>query len=131
MNKCLFVGRVTKDLTLGSATSKGGEMPVVNFTLAVNDKNGANFAPMVAFGKCAELCCQMLRKGSLVEIESRFKSGSYQNKEKKTVYTYDFVVLDFHSYDSKNKGVESAPEPVGPTEPNDLDDYFDNMNMPF
>ena len=65
---------------------------MARFTLAINrrDKDGnnaADYVPVVAFGKTAELCMRYLSKGSKAGIEGSIRTGSYTAQDGSTRYT--------------------------------------------
>lgn len=94
MNKCVFIGNITREPELTFIPSTG--MAVCKFGLALNegygDKKETIFLNCVAFGKVAENIAQYTGKGSKVAIDGKIKTGSYQNKEGKTIYTTDVIV---------------------------------------
>lgn len=102
MNRAIFIGRVTDDITLRT----NGTVVSTRFTVAVPrrvNSDKADFIPMVAFGKTAELMEKFLHKGSKVAIEGRFQSGSYQTEIGTTNYTLDCIVETFEALEPKNK----------------------------
>jgi single-strand DNA-binding protein len=48
------------------------------------------------FGKQAEICERFLAKGRLVGIEGRIQTGSYKDKDGRTVYTTDVIASNVH-----------------------------------
>jgi len=87
LNKVLLLGRVTADPQLRT-TSSGQK--VTGFSIATNrvwtDKNGAKqeeveFHSVVVWGRQAEVATQFLVKGSLVMIEGRLQTRSWQDKQ--------------------------------------------------
>lgn len=117
MNKVLLTGRITKDLEK-RVTQSGTS--VIRFTLAVNRRfkvegqPDADFIQCTAWGKTAETMSQYLHKGSLIGIEGRITTGTYQDKDGRTVYTTDVTVeaFDFlESRDSAYKGTQFSPAP--------------------
>ncbi len=95
MNKAILLGRITKDLEL-KHTASG--LAVLKFTVAVNrfKKGEADFINCLAWDKTAELINTYFKKGSLIAIEGRIQTGSYDNKEGKKVYTTEVVVERMH-----------------------------------
>jgi single-strand DNA-binding protein len=100
MNKSILMGRITKDLEL--KTSQAGTS-FLSFTLAVNrqfvkqgEERQADFISCKAFGKTAENIAKFFLKGSLIAIEGRIQTGSYDNKEGQKVYTTDIMIDNFH-----------------------------------
>lgn len=90
MNSLSLIGRLTRDPELRSTATTA----VCKFTLAVDRESrdgGADFLPVTVFGKSAENCAKYLAKGSQAAVSGRLQSGSYQNKEGKTVYTLDVI----------------------------------------
>jgi single-strand DNA-binding protein len=89
MNNVVLIGRLTKDPELRYIPQS--ETAVANFTLAVDrplsKEKTADFIRIVAFGKTAELCEKYISKGRQVGISGRIQTGSYKDKEGKTVYT--------------------------------------------
>jgi single-strand DNA-binding protein len=85
LNKVILVGRLTRDPQVKSLPS-GSQ--VANFGLATDrffvDKNKqkqqqTEFHNIVMFGKLADLASQYLTKGSLVLIEGRLQTRSWQD----------------------------------------------------
>lgn len=85
-NKAFILGNVTRDPEL--RTTPGGKT-VSSFGVATNrvwkDASGqqqrsAEFHNVVAWGRLAEICHQYLKKGSLVFIEGRIQTRSWQDK---------------------------------------------------
>lgn len=118
MNKSLLTGRLVKDLELRKTQSGTS---VISFTLAVKKRfkqegeHDADFIQCTAWGKTAETMHQYLRKGSLIGVEGRITTGTYQDKDGRTVYTTDVTVENFdflESRDSTYKGTQFSPEPT-------------------
>lgn len=109
MNKCLFIGRLTKDPEV-TYTQGAEPLAIAHYTLAVDrrfKKDGqptADFPRFVAFGKSAEFAEKYFHKGMKVAIETRVQTGSYEDKDGKTVYTTDFVVESQEFCESKGSG---------------------------
>lgn len=104
MNKVLLTGRITKDLELRKTQSGTS---VLRFTLAVNRRfkqegqPDADFISCTAWGKTADTMGQYLHKGSLIGVEGRITTGSYQDKDGRTVYTTDVTVENFDFLESR------------------------------
>ena len=106
INTAVLTGRLTRDPELRVSQN---DVQVCNFTLAVNrpfkDRNGENqadFINCVAFRKQAELIKQYMSKGSLLGIEGRQQSRSYENKEGQRVYVTETVVEKITFLESNN-----------------------------
>lgn len=106
INATVFTGRITKDLEIRKT---GSGKSVLNFTLAVNrafksqGQPDADFITMIAWDKTADTMAQYLNKGSLIGVEGRLQTGSYEDKDGKTVYTTDIVVNNFTFLESKQE----------------------------
>lgn len=104
MNKCLFIGRLTKDPEV-RVTTAGKK--VARYTMALDRMNeGADFVPCVCWEKAADFAERFLHKGMKIAIEAHVQTGSYKDKDGKTVYTTDFIV-ERHEF-CERKG-EEAP----------------------
>ncbi|MET3657870.1 single-stranded DNA-binding protein [Sporosarcina psychrophila] len=95
INRVVLVGRLTKDPEL-KHTQTG--IAVTRFTLAVNRafKNAAgeqeaDFISCVAWRKQAENVANYLKKGSLVGLDGRIQTGSFEGQDGKRVYTTEIV----------------------------------------
>lgn len=86
-NKAFVLGNVTRDPELRHTASG---QAVATFGLATNrvwkDSSGqqqkqAEFHNIVAWGRLGEICSQYLKKGSLVFIEGRIQTRSWQDQQ--------------------------------------------------
>ena len=126
MNKVMLTGRLTKDPDVRYTQ---GEKPmcVARFSLAVNrrgkpeeGKQNADFPSCVAFGKTGEFAEKYAKKGMKFDIVGRIQTGSYKDKDDKTVYTTEVVIADMEFGESKKS--ESKEEPKEETWMNVPDD---------
>ena len=85
MNTVQLVGRLTKDLDL--KFTQTGEA-VANFTIAVNrnftnqqGEREADFINCVIWRKSAENLANFTRKGSLIGLDGRLQTRSYDNQQ--------------------------------------------------
>ena len=120
LNRAILVGRLTRDPDLRYTTNGG--VAVTRFTVAVNRKftnqqgeREADFINIVTWRALAENCGDYLKKGSLVAIEGRIQTRSYENQEGRTVYVTEVVADDVRFLDTRG----------GSKEPKDQDDPFD------
>ena len=95
INRVVLVGRLTKDPELRYTPSG---VPMARFTVAVNrtfsNQSGereADFIGCIAWRKQAENLANFMRKGSLIGVEGRIQTGSYEGQDGKRVYTTDVV----------------------------------------
>lgn len=118
INRAILTGRLTKDAEL-KVTQSG--LSVATFTLAVNRhskaKGDADFINCVIWRKAAENFCNFTSKGSLVGIDGRIQTRSYENKSGQKVYVTEIVVDSFSLLESKkdrlannNSGIDNNYE---------------------
>lgn len=95
INRVVLVGRLTKDPELRYTPSG---VPVTRFTVAVNrtftnqqGEREADFINCIAWRKQAENLANFMRKGSLIGIDGRIQTGSYEGQDGKRVYTTEVV----------------------------------------
>lgn len=89
MNRFFGIGRLTKEPDMRS-TANGTS--VCTFTLAINRRfktegqQQADFIPIVAWGKTADICAKYLHKGSQVAVCGSIQTRSYDDKNGNKVY---------------------------------------------
>ena len=105
INRVVLVGRMTRDPEL-RRTNMGSA--VASFTLAVNrnynsaDGVQADFLPCVVWNKSAENVEKYCSKGSLVGVEGRLRSRSYDNAQGQKVFVVEVVCEKVRFIDKKN-----------------------------
>lgn len=90
LNRVCLVGRLTRDVDLNSTTTGkavGRFKLAVNRNFKTNDRQEADFIDIVCFGKVAENTAQYCCKGSLVSIDGRIQTGSYDKDGQKVYFT--------------------------------------------
>ena len=105
INNVVLVGRLTRDPELRTT---GNGNSVATFTLAVDrqfantqGERGADFISCVIWRKSAENFCNFTSKGSLVGIDGRIQTRSYDNKDGQRVYVTEVVVDNFALLESR------------------------------
>ena len=94
MNSVILIGNLARDPELSYTTS---QKAVCKFTLAVakprrnGEDQGADFIRVVVWDRQAENCDRYLAKGRKVAVMGRIVTGSYKDRDGKTVYTTDVV----------------------------------------
>ncbi len=129
MNRVMLVGRLT---TKPELRYTGSNLPYSRFSVAVNrtfsNRDGqreADFINVVVWRKQAENVCNYLDKGSLVSVEGRLQTSSYEvNGERR--YRTEVVADSVQFLESKNarnnNGYQNTSDNVSPY------DYQDNSN---
>lgn len=133
MNKVILAGRLTADPEVRYA-GDAEKMCVARYRLAVDRRvarnadghKEADFINCVAFKKNGEFAEKYLRKGMKIMISGRIQTGSYKDKEGRTVYTTDIVVEEHEFCESKGSG---SSEPGGGFAP--VPDDADFEGLPF
>ncbi len=105
INRVVLVGRLTRDPEL-RYTANGAA--VANFTVAVNrtftNSQGdreADFINCIIWRKAAENFVNFTNKGSLVGIDGRIQTSSYENQQGQRVYRTDVNVDNFSLLESR------------------------------
>lgn len=138
MNKVIQIGRIVAKPE--TRYTQGNEpMAVSRYTLAVDRKykkdgeQNADFIRCVSFGKNGEFAEKYFEKGMKVAIVGHIQTGSYKDKDGKTVYTTDVVVDEQEFCESKKNSDSPAPSPAQQT---DESGFFsvgdgDESDLPF
>ncbi len=95
LNKCLFIGNLTKDPEM-QTTSSG--LSVCRFSIAVNrsytDANGergTDFINVIAWRGLAENCGKYLKKGSRVCVCGSMQNRSWEDKDGNKRYATEII----------------------------------------
>ena len=112
MNRVCLIGRLTAKPELRTTNNN---LSTTRFTLAVNrnftsasGEREADFISIVAWRKQAENICQYLDKGSLVSVEGRIQTGSFDDKDGNKRYTTDVVADQVNFLESKAQRSSSS-----------------------
>lgn len=106
MNKCIFMGRLTRDPEIRYTQSEK-PVAVINYTLAVDRRYkregepSADFINFVAYGAAAEFAEKYFKKGTKLVVVARCQTRTYTNNEGKKVYVTEFIVEDQEFAESK------------------------------
>lgn len=112
MNRVVLIGRLTAKPELRYT---GSNLPYTRFSVAVNrnftnaqGQREADFINIVVWRKQAENVCNFLNKGSLVAIEGRIQTGSYDAQDGSKRYTTEVVADSVQFLESKGQREASA-----------------------
>lgn len=114
INRVVLVGRLTKDPVLRK-TANGAS--VVSFTVACTRRfkqegqPDADFINTVAWNKTADIVSQYTHKGSLVGVEGRIQTRSYDDQSGKRVYVTEVVADSVQFLESKSAAASNAYVP--------------------
>lgn len=122
INRTVLVGRLTKDPEL-RVTPSG--VPVCRFTLAVNrtftnqqGEREADFINCIAWRKQAENLVNFMRKGSLIGIDGRIQTSSYEDQDGKKVFYTEVVADSIQFLESKNTSNSTQNQFSSSSQPN-------------
>lgn len=111
INRVVLVGRLTKDPVLRKT---GSGASVTSFTVACDRRiktegqPTADFINCVAWNKVADLMAQYLHKGSLVGVEGRIQTRSYDDQAGKRVYVTEIVADSVQFLEPKSAAGQNA-----------------------
>lgn len=95
LNRVVLAGRLTRDPEL-RYTPNG--IAVANFTVAINrpfrnqqGEQEADFVNCVAWRKQAENLANYMRKGSLIGVDGRIQTRSYDNQEGRRIFVTEVL----------------------------------------
>ena len=110
MNKVIMTGRFTQDPEVKYTS---GQMAIVNVNMAVNrnKKGETDFPRITIFGKQAENVAAYTKKGSMVLVEGRIQTRTYDDKNGNKVYATDIIAERVEFLDYKNQD-RSQSEPM-------------------
>ena len=148
LNVVAIMGRLAADPQLRQTTTGKN---VASFRIACDrgrrDANGqsqADWLDVVAWDRTAEFVCKYFQKGSLIAIDGRLQSRSYQDKNgnNRTAFAVVAENINFGGSKGTNKQVDEGGEapPAGyrPSEPapehSERDDFAvidDSDDLPF
>ena len=118
MNRCIFVGRTTRDVEIHY--TRANNTAVAKFSIAVDSGYGnnkkTNFFNMTAWGKTAEALEKYARKGTKLILECQAVQNQYTNKDGNNVNTVDFTVINFEFAESKTAQQDNQPNPMPMTD---------------
>ena len=128
MNNVNLIGRITNNLELKTI----GTGKVVNFSVAVNNKDKATFINVTAFNQVAENLCKYQKKGSQIGITGYLQDNNYKDKNGNNIYTLKVMAnsIEYLGGVKANEKVEFSPSnEFSKQEP--IRYELDNEDIPF
>jgi len=145
LNKVMLIGNLTRDPEV-RYTPQGNA--VASFVIATNrewvtqgeKKQSVDFHNVVSWNKLAEICGQLLKKGTKVFVEGRLQTRDWVGEDGKKRYKTEIIIDDMIILSPKRIGEGTAETPheedlvdveapeveeVGPEEEINLDDLGD------
>ena len=137
LNRVFLIGRLTRDPEL-RYTQNGS--PVTNFDLAINraytDTSGerkevTDFIRVVTWRRQAETCSQYLNKGSLVFVEGRIGSRSWETQDGQKRHTTEVTAQRVQFLTPKGQVPESVEGKAEEEQPAPALEEDANIKEPF
>lgn len=132
MNKVMLIGRLTAKPELRYTSSN---IPYTRFSVAINrtynnpqGQRETDFINIITWRKQAENVCNFLDKGSLVSIEGKLQTGSYDDKDGNKRYTMDVVADSVQFLESKSQSQGRSEMTNSEPSPYDYQDTNSSMN---
>lgn len=112
MNKCILIGRITRDPEL--RFSPGTGIAISRFTIAVNRRKKedgtqeADFIPCVAWRKQAENLANYQKKGNQIAVTGRIQTRSYDGKDGIKRYVTEVIAEEIQFLDKVNREINQS-----------------------
>lgn len=122
MNKIILIGRMTKNAEVRYTQSN---KTVAQFSLAVNRPGNkeTDFINIIAWDKLGEIVQKYTHKGSLIAVEGRLQTRTYEDNNGNKKYITEVVANNINLLEPKNK--EPQEERINNGLPEN------NLEMPF
>lgn len=133
MNIVILTGRLTRDAEVRYA----GNSVIAEFTLAVDRDFKAEGQPTADFIRCKEWTKhpewyqQWAKKGVKLEVVGRMQTGSYKDRDGKTVYTTDVMVHRKNFAESKSAQNAQPAQTTQQQPTGQFVDALDDAGLPF
>ncbi len=129
INRVVLVGRMTRDPELRRTANQAA---VTSFSLAVNrnftsaDGQSADYINCTVWNKAAENVERYCSKGSLVGIEGRIQTRSYDNQQGQKVYVTEVICDSVQFLETKAARERTQGQPS--QQPMNNNNFQNNMN---
>lgn len=106
MNNVALIGRLCRDPELAYTTT---QTAICKFTLAVDrptrvgEEKQADFIKVTVFNSQAENSNRYLKKGSKCGVSGRIQTGSYKDRDGRTVNTVEVVANNVEFLDARER----------------------------
>ena len=143
-NSIHLIGRITRDPEQRTVKTKNGDMAVVNFSLAVDNKSRADaetdFFSCSVIGKQAETLCKYVTKGTQLAVtgELHYRKWTGRDGEEKKdvqVSVSSFQMLGSKTASDSQPGTEansnSSSKPKPATQPVSVSVPEEDDDLPF
>ena len=122
MNKCIFVGRTTRDVEL-RYTQSANPLAVGRTSIAVEsgygDKKKTSFFNISAFGKTAETMDKFVKKGTKIILECEAAQNEYTDE-----HSVAFLLKSFEFAESKAASSSAGQTSDAPKSQSNTDGFY-------
>ncbi len=115
MNKIILLGKLIRDPEL--KIIEEGEKVFTRFIIAVDRSfksadgtRKSDLIPVTMWGRKAEVVCKYMKKGSMISLSGRLKTGSYEDKVGNKKYVAEVVAEDFKFVSNRTTMKENTEE---------------------
>lgn len=134
VNKVILIGNLTRDPEV-RYTPQG--TAVANFTIATNrswsidgeKKEAVDFHNVVAWNKLAELCGQLLTKGTKVYVEGRLQTRNWVGDDGVKRYRTEINIDEMIVLISKGSSVEDGSYEVTESDASGVEEAVDGVDI--
>jgi single-strand DNA-binding protein len=111
LNRIILIGRVVAPPEMRYTTNGKA---VASFRLAVDRRgrsdgeNNADFIPIVAWERLAEICNEYLGKGKLIAIDGRLQTRTYEAQDGQKRTAFEVVANDMQMLSNRSDGEGQA-----------------------
>lgn len=130
LNRVCLVGRLGRDVELkktGSGKSYAFFSLVVGRNFKTADGQDADFITVVCWGKVAENTATYCSKGSLISIDGRLQTRTYENDKGDRIFITEVVADSVQFIDTRKKENTQASKQEAPKQ--ETTPTFDNSAM--
>lgn len=126
INAIVFVGRVSTEIKT-SKTKNNKDCCSFQIAVQRNYRDDADFPPIAAYGRFAEIISAYVQKGDMLGVRTRFRS--VMRNEKKY---YEFIVEEIQFLQRKNQTGEYDDIEIPQSANTDFNpDSFNDDDLPF
>lgn len=117
INRVVLVGRLTKDVEVRKTQSG---LSCANFTVACDrfrkkddQEQNADFINCVAWRQAADFLGSYAQKGTMIGVDGRIQTRSYENAQGAKVYVTEVVADNVQILETKKAAAPSSDRPRG------------------
>lgn len=117
MNKIVLMGKIIKDPEL--RVLEETEKVFTKFIIAVernfkasDGTRKSDLIPVVMWGRKAEVICEYGKKGTMITLSGRLRTGSYEDKDGNKKYIAEVIAEDFKFLQRRPQEKENIVEEI-------------------